>query len=298
MGNIGKVLFFIVLFLLTISICNVVLKDTNSDNQIEGFENGQQCITKSKNDIYDQFYASIYDFIAFDDKKNQFEIQHIIGLTHPDMTSVILDIGSGMGHHVKHLNENYCGDIIGVDKSQDMVNYSKKLYPDISASFYNIDVMSGSAFPRQHFSHILCLYFTIYYIDDKKTFLQHCFNWLQNNSYMVLHLVNRDVIKTILKPDRVNGITANYEPNTTIEFNKFEYTSKFDDDGSPNKVIFKEEFTFKDGKKRIHEHSLYMNDEETILNYARSVGFIIHGKVEMVRCDYEDHYLYIFKKPY
>ena len=41
-----------------------------------------------------------------------------------------------------------------------------------------------------------------------------------------------------------------------------------------------------------------MNDQEVILNYARSAGFIVHAKVDMTDCDYDNHYLYILKKPY
>lgn len=299
MDPIGKTLIFIVLFLLTISICKVVFKN----NKKEGFQNdvyynnNYDNFNKNKN-MFDKFYASIYDFIAFDEKKNNFEIKQIIKLTNPNMNSVILDIGSGMGHHVKALNENYCGEIIGIDKSVDMVNYSKHIHPDISASFHNIDITNGKAFPNQHFSHILCLYFTIYYIQDQKLFLQKCFNMLQNNGYMILHLVNKDSISTLFRPDYVNGVSNNYVPKTTIDFNKFQYISTFDTSVGDKNVLFKEQFTFKNGKKRTHNHSLFMNDQEIILNYARSVGFIVHAKVDMANCDYDYHYLYILKKPY
>jgi ubiquinone/menaquinone biosynthesis C-methylase UbiE len=299
MGYTGKILLFIILFLLTISICKVVFKK----NAKEGFkndiyQNDSYDNTNTNTNMFDNFYTSIYDFIAFDQKKNIFEVKKIIELTNPNMNSVILDIGSGMGHHVKALNENYCGDIIGIDKSLAMVDYSKHIYPDISASFQNIDITTGNAFPNQHFSHILCLYFTIYYIQDQKKFLQNCFNMLQNNGYLILHLVNKDGISTLLRPDYVNGVSDNYVPKTTIDFNKFQYISTFDTSVDDKNVIFKEQFTFKNGKKRIHNHSLFMNDQEVILNYARNVGFIIHAKVDMTYCEYDNHYLYILKKPY
>jgi ubiquinone/menaquinone biosynthesis C-methylase UbiE len=299
MGYTGKILLFIILFLLTISICKVVFKK----NAKEGFkndiyQNDSYDNTNTNTNMFDNFYTSIYDFIAFDQKKNIFEVKKIIELTNPNMNSVILDIGSGLGHHVKALNENYCGDIIGIDKSLAMVDYSKHIYPDISASFQNIDITTGNAFPNQHFSHILCLYFTIYYIQDQKKFLQNCFNMLQNNGYLILHLVNKDGISTLLRPDYVNGVSDNYVPKTTIDFNKFQYISTFDTSVDDKNVIFKEQFTFKNGKKRIHNHSLFMNDQEVILNYARNVGFIIHAKVDMTYCEYDNHYLYILKKPY
>jgi 2-polyprenyl-3-methyl-5-hydroxy-6-metoxy-1,4-benzoquinol methylase len=299
MDPIGKILLFIVLFLLTISICKVVFKNNSNEGfQNDVYSNGNYDNINKNKDMFDNFYASIYDFIAFDEGKNNFEIKKIIELTNPNMNSVILDIGSGMGHHVKALNENYCGEIIGIDKSLDMVNYSKHIHPDISASFQNIDITTGKAFPNQHFSHILCLYFTIYYIQDQKSFLHNCFNMLQNNGFMILHLVNKDAISTLLRPDYVNGVSNNYVPKTTIDFNKFQYISTFDTSVDNKNVVFKEQFTFKNGKKRTHNHSLFMNDQEVILNYARSVGFIIHAKVDMSDCEYDNHYLYILQKPY
>ena len=296
LNNIGKILLFIILLLITISLCKIVLNDKISTNMIEGLEinNG----SFHNNNMYDKFYASIYDFIAFDNDKNVFEIKKIIELTSPNMNSTILDIGSGLGHHVNALNENYCGNIIGIDKSQDMIDYSKLLYPDISASFHNIDITTENVMPNQYFSHILCLYFTIYYIQDQKQFLQKCFNMLQNNGYMILHLVNINEIETLFRPDYVNKISDNHNPKTTIEFNKFQYTSNFDTSFDNKRVLFKENFAFKDGKKRTHEHSLFMNDQEIILQYARSVGFIIEGKVNMSDCNYENHFIYILKKPF
>ena len=296
LNNIGKILLFIILLLITISLCKIVLNDKKSTNMIEGLEinNG----SFHNNNMYDKFYASIYDFIAFDNDKNVFEIKKIIELTSPNMNSTILDIGSGLGHHVNALNENYCGNIIGIDKSQDMIDYSKLLYPDISASFHNIDITTENVMPNQYVSHILCLYFTIYYIQDQKQFLQKCFNMLQNNGYMILHLVNINEIETLFRPDYVNKISDNHNPKTTIEFNKFQYTSNFDTSFDNKRVLFKENFAFKDGKKRTHEHSLFMNDQEIILQYARSVGFIIEGKVNMSDCNYENHFIYILKKPF
>ena len=64
LDNIGKSLVFIILFLLTISICKLIFKNNNFlDNYTEGFENNDY----DNQNMYDKFYTSIYDFIAFDD---------------------------------------------------------------------------------------------------------------------------------------------------------------------------------------------------------------------------------------
>jgi hypothetical protein len=40
-----------------------------------------------------------------------------------------------------------------------------------------------------------------------------------------------------------------------------------------------------------------MEDTSAIVNMAQNSGFILHAKVDLVKCAYEDQYLYIFVKP-
>ena len=53
-------------------------------------------------------------------------------------------------------------------------------------------------FDAQSFTHITCLYFTIYYIKDKTRLFKNCYDWLKPGGYMVLHLVNRNMFDPIL----------------------------------------------------------------------------------------------------
>lgn len=293
LNNIAKSLLFIVLFLLVISISKALFH--SSSTHLETFENYDTELVNSN--LYDDFYASIYDFITFDKSKNDFEIEKIIDLTNPNMNSIILDIGCGMGHHVNALHQNYCGKVYGIDQSYHMVNYAKTLYPDLSGSFFNVDIRYNN-FPQHHFSHILCLFFTIYYIPEQQLFFKNCFNLLQNNGFLILHLVDKNSITTLLRPDYVNGISYNYLPKTTIDFNKFTYSSHLDSSSDSNIILFKEQFAFKNGKKRTHNHSLFLNEHENILNIARKVGFIISSVIDMKSCNYNNHFLYILKKPF
>jgi DNA gyrase/topoisomerase IV subunit A len=51
----------------------------------------------------------------------------------------------------------------------------------------------------------------------------------------------------------------------------------------------------------VSEHSAYHHGEQSleacIVNMAQDCGFILHGKIDMVKCAYENQYLYIFIKP-
>jgi hypothetical protein len=64
-----------------------------------------------------------------------------------------------------------------------------------------------------------------------------------------------------------------------------------------NIATFHEKFKFNDGKTRKHEHKLYMDSEDDIINMAQETGFLIQGKIDLVNCAYEYQYLYILLKP-
>ena len=53
-------------------------------------------------------------------------------------------------------------------------------------------------FPQQSFTHLTCLYFTVYYIKNKRLFFENCYNWLAPGGYLLLHLVDRDNFDPIL----------------------------------------------------------------------------------------------------
>ena len=94
-------------------------------NNIEGFEQQDKLIFKENEDIYDTFYTSIYDQLKNDTKKTEFEISTIINNTSINNNDNVLDIGSGTGNHVGGFKK-YNINAVGLDKSKDMINISKK----------------------------------------------------------------------------------------------------------------------------------------------------------------------------
>ena len=75
-------------------------------NNLEGFEETTDFIIKRGPEIYDDFYGNIYDDLVFNKIKNDFEVGTIINKTGPTQESIILDVGSGTGHHVAAFEEN------------------------------------------------------------------------------------------------------------------------------------------------------------------------------------------------
>ena len=48
---------------------------------------------------------------------------------------------------------------------------------------------------------------------------------------------------------------------------------------------------------RKNEHILYMPTQQYILSLAKDMGFILHSKHSMVKCQYDKQYIYILEKP-
>jgi len=294
----GKILIFTTLLLLFV----LVFKGLKSHNAgIEGFEQNDRFLLKSGNDIYDDFYTEIYDYLVFNNLKDEYEIGQIINKTEPTSHSRILDVGCGTGHHVASFASKGF-DILGIDISPSMIEQDKKNYPDYK--FQVADATNSGTFEPNTFTHILCMYFTVYYIKDRTQFFANCFNWLMPGGYLILHLVDRDNFDPILPPGNpllyVSPQRYAKERITTtkVKFTDFNYSADFKLDKQNNIAKFEEKFkNDSDGKVRKNEHILYMDDLETIVQEVQGQGFFLEAQIDLLQCQYEYQYLYMFIKP-
>ena len=145
----GKILIFMALLLILI-----VFFKSFSNSKKEGFQQTDNFLFKTGDEIYDNFYASIYDYLVFNNLKNDYEIGSIINSTSPDETSVIVDIGSGTGHHVSSMASKGL-NIMGIDISPSMVKEAKSKFPEYN--FQVGDAMDASQLKYNSVTHILCL---------------------------------------------------------------------------------------------------------------------------------------------
>jgi SAM-dependent methyltransferase len=301
----GKLFFILLLFLIVVSLFKYSSNSNSSraNKRIEGFVQSDQFLFKTGPDVYDNFYVDIYDYLVYNNIKDQFEIGEIINATKPTETSIILDIGSGTGHHVNLLKEKGINNVIGIDNSEEMVKKAKENYPNYD--FIQGDIMNANNFQPYSFTHILCLYFTIYYMKDKQQFFKRCFDLLMGGGYLVIHLVDRHQFDPVLPaanplllltPQRYAETRIT---KSNITFDDFKYESNFDLDPQNNMAVFVEKFKNKENGKvfRKNEHPFYMEDVDDIVVMAQNVGFIIQGKIDMVKVGYEYNYLYLFQKP-
>lgn len=282
----------------------------------EGYEQ-QQAQSKELNikddpaTIYDDFYVEIYDDLLFSKNKNDFEISEIVKATKPSAQSRILDIGSGTGHHVSALDANGFTQVQGIDMSASMVTKAKSTYPTLDFAVGN--ALETMLFPGNSFTHITCLYFTIYYIQDKLLFFRNCLHWLAPGGYLILHLVEPNKFDPIMPAGDPFPILSPQHyaekriTQTTVKFDQFDYKANFkmepvdEKDEKPltsANAILTETFKMKpDGGVRKNEHRLYMPAERVILRLALHEGFIVVSKSSMLKCQYENQNLYVLQKP-
>jgi len=212
-----------------------------------------------------------------------------------------LDIGSGTGHHVALLEAQGI-PTTGVDSSAAMVKKAEENYPDYK--FVEGNVMDSSLFMPGSYTHILCLYFSIYYFKDKMAFFNNTMKWLMPGGFLVVHVVERDMFDPILPPANPLFLVSPQRyakeriTQSKVMFNNMEYVANFNLDADKNVATFTEKFKEKDSDKtRKNKHIFYMEPHKMIIVMAQEAGFILQGKIDLLKVGYEYQYLYIFVKP-
>lgn len=295
----------IVLILVAVLLAVVVLFKTimrrNKSTSLEGFEQKDSFTLKEGPAVYDDFYANVYDHLVYNQLKDQYEIGEILNATKPTSESIVLDIGSGTGHHVALL-EGQGVKATGVDISDAMVKKAQENYPQFD--FVQGNVMDSSLFMPGSYTHILCLYFSIYYFKDKTIFFNNAMKWLMPGGFLVVHIVDRDMFDPILPPANPLFLVSPQKyakeriTQSRVIFNNMEYIANFSLDTDKNMATFTEKFKENDGDKvRKNQHIFYMEPDKAIVTMAQESGFILQGKIDLLKVGYEYQYLYIFVKP-
>lgn len=122
--------------------------------------------------------------------------------------------------------------------------------------------------------------------------------------YLIVHLVDRTQFDPILPPGNPLMYVSPQRyakqriTTTKVKFTDFSYSADFQLDESNDKAIFIEKFkNDSDNKVRKHELTLFMPEIQEIVDEAQSCGFIVESKVDLLQCQYEYQYLYVFVKP-
>ena len=257
--------------------------------------------------VYDDYYSKLYDKLFYSDNKNNNELRFIeekgIKEWNDNGNVSILDIGCGTGKHIEILARKY--KTTGLDKSDEMLNVAKKNIENKKLFkkpvFVQGDANESGIFEGKSFSHIICMFFTLYYMPDKDRFFKNCNYWLKKDGIMCVHIVNRKKFDPIL--DKASPFPmfslqrydkTRYTKSTLI-FNEFKYDSEFK--FGNEKTTFHEVFDFNKNKsKRNNIHTLYMPSISEILTIARKNGFKILGNADLTDAGFEYQYIFFMQK--
>lgn len=296
-------LFLIALIALIYHIYKI--KDQKEFNEnIEGFDQVEPFQLKRDQDIYDDLYAPMYDILSKTITRSNWEIENILKLTNADKdNNVFLDVGSGSGYKVNHLQElGYTA--YGVEKSKSMIKRSELLFPDIVVREGDI-LIDPMLFDKSTFTHVLCMNFTIYEFEDKLQFFRNCYLWMLPNSYLIIHLVDPYKFNAVVPVGKNKWIpdkkkTKGRVTDTIVEFYDFDYHAqyKFPVEKTDNRVIFTEKIKDKKTKNiRQNEQTMYMDSISDVMKMANRAGFLFHGKMNMMELNKDQYqYLYVLER--
>lgn len=289
-----------ILLILIISLVLLIIKK-NYSPKYEGFSQRENFIVKKDSQIFDDFYANIFDQLFFKQFSTNYEIGSIVNETSPTEKSIILDIGSKTGNVVGLLQERGFDNVTGLDQSQSMITKSKENYP--TAKFLKGSPTQSMTFDRESFTHIMILNQTFYMFNDQRQIIQNCYDWLKPGGYFIINLVNKDLFDPLppctnplflVSPQRFSKKRITKGKAT---FNNFNYESNFftfPNDNVMYQEIFKDTTT---GNVRQNELGLTMPKQATVVSMCSQIGFNSLSKIDLVKGQKSYQYLYIFYKP-
>jgi len=211
---------------------------------------------------FDKDHVVYYDTLVYDGMKQQKELFFLDPILQSN--SVVLDVGSGTGHFVHALVEKGI-QATGVDSSDAMVQYAKKRYPH---EYWIGDVSNTSLFPQGSFSHICCMYYTIYYLNA--SFFQNARQWLMPGGYLVVHLSKE----------------CKYGPTSRFQ-GSFSYSSSHVYDKHHEFITVK-------GKRKRFEHKIQWRSIPSMISIAKQYGFTVHS-IYSYPIPHQGEYLYVFQ---
>jgi ubiquinone/menaquinone biosynthesis C-methylase UbiE len=184
---------------------------------------------------------------------------------------------------------------IAKEKMRNKKNITYKL-----GDFHQIKIL-----PKKEFSHILCLFYTIYYTPNIKLFLDNCNYWLKPQGYLFIHVIDINKFDPVL--ERSSNLIPNYDPqkytdtritNTQLSFDTFDYQADwvFKDTESP---VFEEDFDFhKLPYIRKNKHEFHYKPRKKIIKLAKKCGFVLVKVVDESTIGFKHNYMLCFQKKY
>lgn len=266
-------------------------------------------------ELYDNFYASIYDQLA----QGAIRTQGEIGLLLHEWTSKgglpiekmkVLDAGCGTGIATVAFAKMNAKKVIGVDKSAEMIERAEKVTvtaaniteAQIQAiEFRTTDLLNPSALSAGEVTNAVMLYFVPYEVKDLEAVLRNMFVWISPGGKLAVEVVNKHKFDPMLEaaaPWMAFSLQKYSDKRITkssVTFDKFAYEAEFD--LMDPSAEFRETFRFKDGKVRRQRHRFHMPDIEDMVKLGITCGFKYDKYIDLTPIGFEYAYLLCFTHP-
>jgi SAM-dependent methyltransferase len=293
------------------------LTTLNCTNVKEGFVTESAAQTSkyewlSNDDLFDDFYASVFTKLTQNEKLVQAEAAICLEeftKTTPKDQLIILDAGCGIGIGTAAFSKLGAGTVVGIDKSQAMVRYAKgttipnTTLTDLQKQDIEIrqfDIMGPGAAAAAEFTDACLLYFTVYYFKDLDTLFRNLALWVKPGGSLAIEVVNKYKFEPVLDSSNpwVGFSPQKYAKEritkSKVVFDKFDYEAEFDLEDP--KAEFRETFRFKDGSIRRQRHTLYMPNMPDIIKKAQNNGWTYTKYVDLMPISFPYGYLLFFNR--
>lgn len=295
MLKVSRTLFFCMVILAVCLVALYLYKRATAVEPVEGFSQIEQYVLNSDANVYDDFYASVYDELFYSEKKTNYVVQCVLDTMCRDASdvsgvaraaaaatdrclakkdTVILDAGCGTGTLLKQLKARDFQQIYGIDKSRAMSSVAREAAA--AAEIKQEDMLKPLTYDENTFHYIVCIN-TIYELRDteKRDFFANVYKWLSVGGYFILHAVSRKkFIETnaggeknkVEKKFRGAKYYLLYETSTKNE-NKLTMTEGFVDE--------------KTSHIRQNEKTLYLMELNKLKEMVVAAGLKYHSVVSM-----------------
>ena len=292
-----RIISIIVILSLTLLFLWFIKKNGNEN---EGFSQELPFILKEGDDIFDDFYAQIYDIIHKPNLYVDSITDDIIKNTNIDEDKCVSLVIAGDTGEQNNSFQSKGIDTYTIFKHRDMYEHSLIKYPDMKAKVDDLE--NPMAYETNTFSHILCSGTTLYTMKTKEIFFRNVYNWLIPDGVFLLQLSDRSKFNTISNSinNKLIDSPQKYHneriTDSEIDFGSFKYLSKYDfSDAEKDIVYFSETFTDSQTQHvRKQDQILYMENIDHILKIALICGFSVFSKINLIQDD--NQFIYILER--
>ena len=264
-------------------------------------------------DLFDDFYASIYDNLTQLAGRYPRELALIINewkkTTALDAMDV-LDCGSGTGIATVLFARQGVNSVVGLDKSEHMLRRARNvtlLAADLpkeqreAVQFIQGDMLQEMTFSPGQFSHASLLFFTFYYVSDTSGLFRNLYHWIRPGGQLAIEVVNKYKFDPMLESaspflgTSVQKYSKKRVTKSKVEFDKFSYEADFE--LKDPEAEFRETFRFKDKSVRRQRHTFNMKDVNEIVKLGQMAGWNYNGYIDLITAGFEYAYILMFTHP-